>query len=184
MKKAAKVSGLSDSFKSVLPRKKRRGSVLEDSSGGGNVGLSVQSNCSWGSETGDTTKSESIDMEEECLVKKTSFNYDKGGAHAGGDHDQTPMGSKVKTKKALGKPLRKIDFLPSSDDDDVLLDVPLVLLSSAKNLVNVSVQKSFVLDIGLNMVVGKSSCEKLLVIKNLFLKINGFGEGLYPLKIC
>ncbi|KAG9288253.1 hypothetical protein G9A89_021284 [Geosiphon pyriformis] len=89
-------------------------------------------------------------MEEKCLVEETSFNYSEGSVLAGGDHNQTPMGSKVKTKKALGKPLRKIDFLPSSDDNNVLLDASLVLPPPVKNLVNVSVQKSFALDIGLD----------------------------------
>ncbi|KAG9294214.1 hypothetical protein G9A89_021573 [Geosiphon pyriformis] len=89
--------------------------------------------------TGDTTESKSINMEKECLVEKTSFDYGKGSALAGGDHNQTPMGSKVKTKKALGKPLGNIDFSPSSDNDDVLLDVSLVLPPPAKNLVNVSI---------------------------------------------
>ncbi|KAG9296345.1 hypothetical protein G9A89_014937 [Geosiphon pyriformis] len=161
IKKTAKVSGSSDGFRPVLLRKKRRNSILENDFGNGNVGLSVQGNHSWSSKTGNTTKSKNIDIEEKCLVKETSFNY----------------GSKVKTKKTLGKPLGKIDFLPSSDDNDVLLDVSLMLPPSAKNLVNVSVRKFFVLDIGLNTVVGKSSREKLLVIKNLFSKINGFGEA-------
>ncbi|KAG9297145.1 hypothetical protein G9A89_019426 [Geosiphon pyriformis] len=184
MKKAAKVFGSSDGFRPVLPRKKRRGSILEDGSGGGNIGFSVQSNHSWGLKTGDTTESKNINMEEECLIEETSFNYSKGSVLARGDYNQTPMGSKVKTKKALGKLLEKIDFSPNSDNDDVLLDVSLVLPSSAKNLVNVSVQKSFALDIGLNMVVEKSSREKLLVVRNLFSKINGFGGTFTSLKFA
>ncbi|KAG9295593.1 hypothetical protein G9A89_000958 [Geosiphon pyriformis] len=108
MKKTAKVSGSSNGFRPVFSRKKRRGSILEDGSGGRNIGLSVQDNCSWSSETGDTTESESIDMKEECLVEETSFNY----------------------------------------------------------------------------VVGKFSREKLLVVRNLFLKINGFGGASILLKFA
>ncbi|KAG9286721.1 hypothetical protein G9A89_012271 [Geosiphon pyriformis] len=40
---------------------------------------------SWGSETGDTTESKSIDMEKECLVEETSVDYDESGAFAEGD---------------------------------------------------------------------------------------------------
>ncbi|KAG9300372.1 hypothetical protein G9A89_009996 [Geosiphon pyriformis] len=141
--------------------KKKRDSILENGSGGGNS-----------SETGDTTESKSIDMKKECLVEETSFDYDESSALAGGNHDQTSTGSKVKTKKALDKSLGKIDFSPSNNDDDVLLDVLLVLLPPTKNLVNVSVWKFFVLDIGLDIVVGKSSCEKLLVVRNLAMFIS------------
>ncbi|KAG9302709.1 hypothetical protein G9A89_005183 [Geosiphon pyriformis] len=160
MKKTAKVSGSNNGFKSVLPRKKRRGGVLEDGSG----------------ETDDTTESDSIDMEEKCLVKETSFDYGEGDAFAKRDPNQTLTGSKIKTKKALDKPLDKINFLSSDIDNDVLLDTPLELLSPLKNLVNISVRKSFTLNIGLDKVVGKSSQEKLQVVRKLFSKINGFGE--------
>ncbi|KAG9298031.1 hypothetical protein G9A89_018859 [Geosiphon pyriformis] len=182
IKKAAKVSGSSNGFRPVLPKKKRRDSILEDGFGGKNIGLKVQSNHSWNSEAGDTTESESINMEKECLVEETSFDYDESSAFAGRDLDQTPTGSKVKTKKTLSKPLGKIDFSPSSNDNDVLLDAPLVLPPLVKNLVNVSVWKSFALDIGLDKVVGKFSHEKLQVVRKLFSKINDFGEASTPSK--
>ncbi|KAG9295124.1 hypothetical protein G9A89_006105 [Geosiphon pyriformis] len=105
MKKAAKVSGSNNSFRSVLPRKKRKGGVLENSSGGESVGSKIQNSHLWGSKTGDTTESNSIDMEEKCLVKETSFDYDKGSVLAKEDSNQTSTGLKVKTKKTLGKPL-------------------------------------------------------------------------------
>ncbi|KAG9300023.1 hypothetical protein G9A89_009751 [Geosiphon pyriformis] len=127
-------------------------------------------------ETGDTTKSDSINMKEKCLVEETSFDYGEGGALVERDPNQTLTSSKVKTKKALGKPLSKINFSFNDVDDDILLDVPLKLLSPLKNLVNISVYKSFALDIGLDKMVGKSSQKKLQVVKRLFSKINGFGE--------
>ncbi|KAG9286820.1 hypothetical protein G9A89_012370 [Geosiphon pyriformis] len=182
IKKATKVFGSSDGFRSVLLKKKKRGSILEDGSGSKNVGFKVQSNHSWGSETDNTTKYKSINMEEECLIEKTSFNYSKSGALAGGDYDQISMSSKVKTKKALGKPLGKINFSPSSNNDDVLLDAPLVLLLSVKNLVNIFVWKSFALDIRLDKVVGKFSHEKLQVVRKLFSRIIGFGGVSTPSK--
>ncbi|KAG9290081.1 hypothetical protein G9A89_010387 [Geosiphon pyriformis] len=139
MKKTAKVFSSSNGFKPVLPRKKRRGDILKDGSGDKNVDSKAQNVHSWSSETGNTTEFESIDMEEECLMEETSFDYGESGALAGKDNDQTPTDSKVKTKKALGKLLEKINFLPNSDDDNVLLDALLVHLPPVKNFVNVSV---------------------------------------------
>ncbi|KAG9291065.1 hypothetical protein G9A89_012937 [Geosiphon pyriformis] len=181
MKKTAKISGSSDGFRPVLSRKKRRCGILEDGSSGNIVGSKVQTSCSWGSETGDTTESDSIDMEKKCLVEKTSFDFGEGSAIAG-DLNQTPTGSKVKTKKMLGKSLGKIDFSLSNNEDSVLLDALLELLLSLKNLVNIFVRKFFTLDIGLNKVVGKSSQEKLQVVRKLFSKINGFGGVSTPSK--
>ncbi|KAG9297025.1 hypothetical protein G9A89_008611 [Geosiphon pyriformis] len=175
MKKTAKNSSSDNGFETVLLRKKRREGVLEDSFNGKKVAFKVQKSCSWSSETGDTTESESIDMEEECLVEETSFDFGEGGVLAGGDHDQTLMSSKVKTKKALGKLLGKIDFSKNSDGHSILSDAPLELLLSLKNLVNVSIRKLFALDIGLNKVASNSSQEKLVMVRKLFSGINGFG---------
>ncbi|KAG9291930.1 hypothetical protein G9A89_004868 [Geosiphon pyriformis] len=121
-------------------------------------------------------------MEKKCLVEETSFDYGKDGALAGGDHNQTPTSSKVKTKKALDKPLGKIDFSKDSDNNGVFLDASLELPPSMKNLVNVLVRKSFALDIGLDKVAGKFSQEKLVVVRKLFSGINGFEEASTPLK--
>ncbi|KAG9295248.1 hypothetical protein G9A89_000071 [Geosiphon pyriformis] len=67
MKKTIKVSGSESGFKVVVSRKKKKRGVLAES---------------------DTTESESIDMEEECLVEETSVDYDKSGAFAEGDPNQ------------------------------------------------------------------------------------------------
>ncbi|KAG9290064.1 hypothetical protein G9A89_010370 [Geosiphon pyriformis] len=165
MKKTAKISGSNDGFKSVLPKKKRRGSVLEDGFGGKSIDSKVQNSRSWSLETGDTTESNSINIEKECLVEKTSFDFGEGSAIAEEDPNQTLTGSKVKTKKALSKPLGKINFSSNGIDDNVLLDTPLELPLPLKNLVNISVHKSFALDIGLDKMVGKSSQEKLQVVR-------------------
>ncbi|KAG9288445.1 hypothetical protein G9A89_015651 [Geosiphon pyriformis] len=182
MKKAVKSSSSGDGFETVLSRKKRRSGVLEDGSSGKKVASKVQESHSWSSETGNTTESKSIDMEKECLVEETSFDFGKGSALAGGNHDQTPTSLKVKTKKALGKPLRKIDFSKKSDDNSILSDAPLELPSPLKNLVNVLVRKSFALDIGLDKVASNSSQEKLVVVRKLFFGINGFGGVSTPSK--
>ncbi|KAG9285640.1 hypothetical protein G9A89_009280 [Geosiphon pyriformis] len=75
IKKTTKGSGSNDGFRPVLLRKKKKGGILEDGFCGENIGLIS-------SETGDTTESESINMEEECLVEETSFNYGEGSALA------------------------------------------------------------------------------------------------------
>ncbi|KAG9287387.1 hypothetical protein G9A89_023759 [Geosiphon pyriformis] len=182
MKKTAKVSGSESGFKAVASRKKRKRGALAEGVDNGGIAVGVPGVCSWSSETGDTTKSESVDMEEECLVEETSFDYGDGGALAGRDYDQMPTSLKVKTKKALGKPLRKIDFSKVGSDDGVFSDAPLELPSSMKNLVNVLVRKSFALDIGLDKVAGKSSQEKLVVVRKLFSGINSFGGASTPSK--
>ncbi|KAG9284710.1 hypothetical protein G9A89_002595 [Geosiphon pyriformis] len=182
IKKTAKVSGSKSGFKVVVSRKKRKGGVLAEGVDNGRVAVEVPGVCSWSSETGDTTESESVDMEEECLVEKTSFDYGEGGALAGGDYDQMPTSSKVKTKKALSKSLGKIDFSKDGSDDGVLSDASLELPPSVRNLVNVSVRKSFALNIGLDKVAGKSSQEKLVVVRKLFSGINGFGGASTPSK--
>ncbi|KAG9302477.1 hypothetical protein G9A89_006441 [Geosiphon pyriformis] len=165
--------------------KKKRGGALEDNiSNKKIVTAKVSSGRLWGSKTGNTTESDSVDMEEEFLVEETSFDHDKSGIIAGRDLEQTPKSSKIQTKKALGKLLGKIDFLGGNDDDDILLDKPVVLLPPLKNLINVSVRKIFTLDISLDNVVGKSTQENLVVVRKLFSKINGFGEVSTPSKFA
>ncbi|KAG9295166.1 hypothetical protein G9A89_006147 [Geosiphon pyriformis] len=182
MKQTVKSFGSEGGFKAVLSRKKRRGSVLEDNAGAEKGFARVHSGHSWGSETGDITESNSVDMEEECLVEETSFDYGEGGALVGGDLDQMPKGSQLTTRKALGKPLGKIDFLDDNDNDDVLLDASLVLPPPLKNLVNVLVRKSFALDLDLKAVEENLAQEKLKKIRSLFSGINGFGRASIPSK--
>ncbi|KAG9289464.1 hypothetical protein G9A89_008025 [Geosiphon pyriformis] len=76
IKKATKVSGSEGGFKMVASRKKRKGGVLAESVNNSEVADKALGNHLWGSKVGDTTESESIDMEEECLVEKTSVDYD------------------------------------------------------------------------------------------------------------
>ncbi|KAG9299298.1 hypothetical protein G9A89_013946 [Geosiphon pyriformis] len=171
IKKIAKKSGSGGGFKFVLLRKKRKSVALEEGVDG-----------KGGSETGDTTKSKSIDMEKECLVKETSFDYGESGIIADKKHDQMSKGPGTTTKMALGKPLGKINFSNLNVDDNILLDAPLELLPPLKNLVPVSVKKFFALDIGLNKVVGKFFQKKLMVIRRLFSRFNSFGRASAPSK--
>ncbi|KAG9289178.1 hypothetical protein G9A89_022487 [Geosiphon pyriformis] len=162
MKKTIKASSSKSGFKAVASRKKRKSSVLKESIDNKRVAAKALSACSWSSETGDTMKSESIDMEEECLIEETSIDYDDSGTFTEGNPDQTPKGLHVKTKKVLGKPLGVIDYDTVDTEDDVLDDslfLPPFLL--AKLSVQVSVHKFFALDIDLVVVAGKSSHEKV-----------------------
>ncbi|KAG9296357.1 hypothetical protein G9A89_014949 [Geosiphon pyriformis] len=177
MKKTVESSGSVGGFKAVLLRKKRRGGVFEDNTGAKKGSAKVQNGHSWSSETGDTTESDSVDIEKECLVEKTSFDYGEDGALVGGDLDQT-----LKDSKVLGKPLGKINFLDGNDNDDVFLDASLVLFPPLKNLVNVSVRKLFALDLDLKAVERNSAQEKLKKIRSLFSGINSFGGASIPSK--
>ncbi|KAG9301946.1 hypothetical protein G9A89_020990 [Geosiphon pyriformis] len=176
MKKATKVFGSEGSFKTVASRKKRKGGVLAESVDNSEVADKALGNCLWGSEAGDTTESESIDMEEECLVEETSVDYGENNAFAEEDPDQMPKSLRVKTKKVLGKPLGVIDYGTVNVDNDVLdgsflLPPPLPIKLS----IQVPVCKSFALDIDLVAVAGKSSQEKLNFVRKIFSGVNGFG---------
>ncbi|KAG9288551.1 hypothetical protein G9A89_006047 [Geosiphon pyriformis] len=147
--------------KSAESRKKKRGGALEN-----NID----------SKTSNITESNSVDIKEECLVKETSFDHEDGEVFAGKNSEQTFKSLKIFTKKMLGKPLGKIDFL-DDNTDDVLLNKPVIFPPSLKNLVNVSVRKFFALDINLDNIVEKSAQKKLVVVRKLFSKINGFGRA-------
>ncbi|KAG9286973.1 hypothetical protein G9A89_001211 [Geosiphon pyriformis] len=162
------------SVKSVESRKKRRDGVLENNIGNRKFAAAkVLSSHFWGSATSDTTESDSVDMKKECLVKETSFNYGDSGAFAGENSEQTPKSSKILTKRVLEKPLRKINFL-GDNIDNIFLDKSVVFSPLLKNLVNISVRKSFALDISLDNVVEKSALKKLVIVRKLFSRINGF----------
>ncbi|KAG9306541.1 hypothetical protein G9A89_004738 [Geosiphon pyriformis] len=176
--------GFNIGVKFAESRKKKRGGTLENNIGNRKFAVAkMSSGRLWGSETDDTTESDSVNMEEEFLVEETSFDYGEDSILIGRDLEQTPKSSKIQTKRALGKPLEKIDFL-DNDSDDIFLDKPVILSLYLKNLVNVSVRKSFALNISLDNVVGKFAQKKLMVIRKLFSKINGFGGAFIPSKFA
>ncbi|KAG9285429.1 hypothetical protein G9A89_010904 [Geosiphon pyriformis] len=138
--------------KSTEPRKKRRGSALEDNISNQKFATTkVSNNHFWGSETSNTTESDSVDMEEECLVEKTSFDYGDGEAFTREGSEQMSKSSKTITKRVLRKLLGKINFL-GNNNDNILLDKSVVFSLPLKNLVNVSVRKFFALNISLENV--------------------------------
>ncbi|KAG9291126.1 hypothetical protein G9A89_012998 [Geosiphon pyriformis] len=163
IKKVIKDSDSGGGFKLILLRKKKKGSILEKSVENKEKSTKVPSGHLWSSKTGNTTKSNSIDMEEKCLVEETSFNYSKNSVFANKDPNQMLKELGIKTKKVLSKLLGKIDFSNHDIDDNVFLDASLKLLLSLKILVNVSVKKSFALNIGLNEIVNKMSQEKYAI---------------------
>ncbi|KAG9288121.1 hypothetical protein G9A89_017716 [Geosiphon pyriformis] len=162
--------------KSAESRKKRRGGALKDNIGNRKfVVAKVLSSHSWSLKASNTTESDSVDMEEKCLIEETSFDHGDDRAFARENSEQTPKSLKILTKRALGKPLGKINFL-DDNINNILLDKSVVLFSPLKNLVNISVRKSFALDISLDNIVRKCAQEKLVVVRKLFSRINSF-EG-------
>ncbi|KAG9306613.1 hypothetical protein G9A89_004810 [Geosiphon pyriformis] len=121
-------------------------------------------------------------MEEEFLIEETSVNYGERDVLVRMDSNQMPKSPRLITKQALGKSLGKINFLGNNDDNDILLDEPVVLSPPLKKLVNVSARKSFTLDINLINISEKSAQDKLAVVRKLFSKINSFGRAFTPSK--
>ncbi|KAG9306261.1 hypothetical protein G9A89_016165 [Geosiphon pyriformis] len=146
--------GFNIGVKSAEPRKKRRDGALENNIGNWKFAIA---------ETGDITKSNSVNMEKKCLVEEISFNYGDNKAFNSKDSEHMLKSSKKTiTKRMLEKLLEKINFL-DDNSDNILLDKLVVLPPPLKNLVNVSIKKSFALDISLDNVVEKSAQEKLVV---------------------
>ncbi|KAG9292897.1 hypothetical protein G9A89_016259 [Geosiphon pyriformis] len=132
-------SGPNVDVKSVESKKKRRNSALEDSVDNRKIAATrVLNNCSWGFKTSDTTESDNVDMEEEFLVEKTSFDYEESSAFAGENSEQMSKSSKILIKRALRKLLEKINFL-DNNGDNILLNTSLMLLPFLKALVNIPV---------------------------------------------
>ncbi|KAG9291445.1 hypothetical protein G9A89_021864 [Geosiphon pyriformis] len=175
MKKSVKGFSVDTVSKDVASRKKRKRGVLKNGVVYNMVLPGKPVGGSWGSEAGNTTESDSVNMEEEFWVEKTSVNYGEGDVFERKNNNQTPKGPRLVTKQALGKPLSRINFLGNDNDDDILLDEPVVLLFPLKKLVDVFARKSFALDVDLVNISGKSAQDKLAVVRKLFSKINGFG---------
>ncbi|KAG9284002.1 hypothetical protein G9A89_005331 [Geosiphon pyriformis] len=150
IKKTIKGSGSEDGFKTVALRKKREGGVLKKSIDNKGVVAKAPGVCLWSSETSDTMESESIDMEKKCLVEETSVNYGKSGSFAEGDPDHIPKGLRVKTRKCW---------------------------ESRWPSIQVSVCKSFALDIDLMAVAEKFFQKKLSFVRKIFSGVNGFGRA-------
>ncbi|KAG9285558.1 hypothetical protein G9A89_006546 [Geosiphon pyriformis] len=157
MKKFVKGFGVNTVSKDVVSQKKKKEGILKDGIVHNMVLFSKPVGGFWESKAGDTTEFDSVDMEEEFLIEETSVDYEERDALKRKDINQTPKGLRIITKQALDKPLGKINFLSNDDDDDILLDESVVLPPPLKNLVNVSVKKSFALDFDLVNISEKSA---------------------------
>ncbi|KAG9304673.1 hypothetical protein G9A89_021453 [Geosiphon pyriformis] len=136
-------------------------------------------------ESGNITKLESVDIGEKYLIEETSFQLESKRESGGNDIEATPKGPKrIVTKRVLGKPLSTIDFGRKSNDDDDVLDNSILLLPPLllKPSIQISVCKSFALNIDLVAVSGKSSQKKLHFVRKLFSSVNGFGGAFTPSK--
>ncbi|KAG9295343.1 hypothetical protein G9A89_013372 [Geosiphon pyriformis] len=136
-------SGFNIGVKPAESRKKRRGGALKNNIENRKFAAAkTPSGHSWSSETGDITESDSVNIKKEFLVEETSFDYREGDVLTGGNLEQTLKNSKILTKRALSKPLRKIDFL-GNDGDNILLDKSVVLLPPFEKLSQCFCQKIF-----------------------------------------
>ncbi|KAG9295401.1 hypothetical protein G9A89_013430 [Geosiphon pyriformis] len=105
-----------------------------------------------------------------------------------GSATTTPKAKCVDTGMMFGSLLGSPDFTMNDEEIVLLLRVSISLKKKwidpkiVKIQVEVSVKKSFALDINLSAVEGKLAMAKTQVIRKLFLKINGFGEATTPSK--
>ncbi|KAG9286413.1 hypothetical protein G9A89_014579 [Geosiphon pyriformis] len=154
MKKSVKDFSKNTVSKDVASRKKRKEDVLKDGVAHRMVLPDQSVGGSWRSKAGDTTKLDSVNMKREFLIEETSVDYREKDIFEGIDSNQTLKSPRLVTKQALGK----INFLDNNDNNDILLDEPMVLPSPLKKL------------------------DKLAIVRKLFSKINGFGEASTPSK--
>ncbi|KAG9298032.1 hypothetical protein G9A89_018860 [Geosiphon pyriformis] len=164
IKKVIKISGFNGGFKPVVPRKKRRDGILKDGFGSKKVVSDVQSGYSWGSETGNTIEFNSIDIEKKCLVEKTSFDYGKYSIHAGGNPNQTPKSSWIKTKKTLDKPLGKINFL---------VEIIKVMFTSKSDLMKATEKATGAkIMVNTNLKISSKRSDWAVVVKEILIEIS------------
>ncbi|KAG9302508.1 hypothetical protein G9A89_007212 [Geosiphon pyriformis] len=152
-------------------RKKRKSDLLVELIKMVDIAASGASGGTAESVSGDTTESKSVDMEEKYLVEKTSFQQKSEGESGGNNTEMMPKSpKKIVTKCTLGKFLSTINFDMENDDDNDILDGSLFLSLpfSFKHMVQVSVRKSFALNIDLGVVAGKLSQKKLAYIRKIF----------------
>ncbi|KAG9307666.1 hypothetical protein G9A89_023231 [Geosiphon pyriformis] len=134
MKKSVKDFSKNTVSKDVASKKKRKGGVLKDSVVHGMILSDQPVGGSWGSEAGDTTESDSIDIEGKFLIKKTSVDYGERDVLEEIDSNQMPKSSRLVAKQALGKPLGKINFLGNDDNDNIFLDESVDKLAVVRKL--------------------------------------------------
>ncbi|KAG9296989.1 hypothetical protein G9A89_008575 [Geosiphon pyriformis] len=163
MKEVKKKSLSGAAVVDFFSKKKHKSGLLEESVKMVGISASDISGGTAESINENTIKSESIDMEEKYLVEKTSFQHESEEEFGGNN-------TKIMPKRTLGKPLGTINFSMENDDNNNILDKLLSLPPSffLKNMVQVSIRKSFALDIDLTMVAGKFSQEKLAYVRKIF----------------
>ncbi|KAG9299371.1 hypothetical protein G9A89_014019 [Geosiphon pyriformis] len=77
MKKSVKNFNAGTVSRDIASRKKRKRSILKDSAAHKVVLSKKTVGGSWESEASNTTKSDSINIKEKCLVEETNMNYGK-----------------------------------------------------------------------------------------------------------
>ncbi|KAG9285845.1 hypothetical protein G9A89_013270 [Geosiphon pyriformis] len=129
MKKSKKKLFAGSAIINSFTRKKYKGELLKESVKVIGVSASDTSEDLTEHKTENTTKLESMDMEEEYLIKKTSFQLGNKKESSSDSTDMTPKDpKKMVIKCTLGKPLSVIDFNKEEDDNNDILDKFVLLL--------------------------------------------------------
>ncbi|KAG9304125.1 hypothetical protein G9A89_019687 [Geosiphon pyriformis] len=126
----------------------------------------------------ESSVSEMLDIENmaNTIVKETSY------AESGNDNEMnkvTPRKTWTHTYMLSKSP--KAPMFDFMSDDENALSLPSPKMFNGSNQM-LSPVKSFVLDIKVLVVPGKTNVDKLMAIKKIFYQIDGFGEALTPSK--
>ncbi|KAG9307326.1 hypothetical protein G9A89_017154 [Geosiphon pyriformis] len=166
------------------------GLILVDMLYGNGVGLQR----SWGSkvdsEKAGVSKVSDVKNLESTIAKETNYMDPNTFETDKMEDDMTPRKTQTRTL-ILEQPPKAISFTDMSDDDTKLVLpgakfarsnwLSSVILCVLEHCVFEPV-KLFVLDVELSNVSGKTNSDKLILIKKIFYRIDGFGEALTSLK--
>ncbi|KAG9293367.1 hypothetical protein G9A89_007613, partial [Geosiphon pyriformis] len=150
---------------------------------------------SWNSEVNSEVSSISgiSDLEnmKNMIAKETSY-ADSNASKVDDEMDDATLRKTCTRTYVLGSKLNKISFNNLSNSNNDVLTLLASKFSDAKCLSAVKScvldkcdfrpAKSFMLDVKLSAVSGKTNSNKLMTIKKIFYQINGFGRALTPLK--
>ncbi|KAG9293943.1 hypothetical protein G9A89_019281 [Geosiphon pyriformis] len=143
LNKSIMKSGFNIGVKSAESKKKRKDDALEDNIGNRKfTAVKVSGDCSWSSETGDTTESDSVDMEEKFLVEETSFDYGEGGVVTGKAYDSQKVIFKINGFEKASTPSKFAGIIRATFTSELSLAQASKKAKKAKILVNTNFKKS------------------------------------------
>ncbi|KAG9287363.1 hypothetical protein G9A89_023735 [Geosiphon pyriformis] len=147
-------------------------------------GASTKPVVSWGSEIGSVASSVSglLDVEDMANTVAEETCYVESGENVG--MDKTTLRKTCTQTYMLGNPLKQLLFDCMSDDNDAL-ELPPPKFDGANQVLHIRSRapvkrnfepvKFFALDIEVSAVPEKTNVDKLMAIKKIFYRIDGFG---------